>query len=286
MTLVLQRFARVSLLGIEVEARIDLADEPVIEAGDLGRLLEYKESYKCRELVRRLVKDGRLSGRYSHGGSTEKSADNSGLSHTALVSVATRGTSDVFVVTEREQVGTVVRDVDKLWLTERACLLVATASETERAWQVRTALVDFFMEHRRERTNPTALSSTVVHEVLAARDEMRKLADEVRAVEARVVQTMALDERLRNLEQKPGRKRREVVEAPVRSETSIETAVKRFLERVPLDSEVTIDQIANATNVAVNPLNERKIGMILSRLGWISRRTRCEGRQIRIYRRR
>lgn len=199
--LVLQRFCRIELLGVEVEARLDLADEPVIEAGSLGQLLEYKDSWRCRQLVRRLLDDGRLSGRSSHGESTDNSAENSGFSENKTgLRYQTRAnfdafkTEDVFVETVHEQVGAVVRDVEKLWLTERACLLVATASETERAWQVRTALVDFFLAFRRDQ----AVSGASTNEVCALRQEVADLRTEM-------VRHFGIDARLRKLEQKRGR---------------------------------------------------------------------------------
>jgi hypothetical protein len=61
--IVLRRFARVNLLGLDIDARTDLADEPVIEAEDLGKLLEYQRPRDCRDLVRRLIDRGRLSWR-------------------------------------------------------------------------------------------------------------------------------------------------------------------------------------------------------------------------------
>ena len=75
--LVLQRFVRVPLLGIEVDFRLNIADEPLLEAEQLGVLLEYKRPRKCRELVQRLVDDGRLSRTAPHGGAPQNSPDNS-----------------------------------------------------------------------------------------------------------------------------------------------------------------------------------------------------------------
>lgn len=126
----------ITILDTPIDARLDLGDTPRIEAESLGILLEYDRPRKCRELVRRMLDEKRLSWLSPHGGATENSANNSGWS------------GDVFIEEHHGQVGAAIRDTEKLWLSERACLLVATASETERAWQVRTALVDFFMEHR------------------------------------------------------------------------------------------------------------------------------------------
>lgn len=150
--LVLQHITRVSMLGMDLDARTDLADEPCIEAETLGVLLEYKRPRVCRELVRRLVDDGRLSCTAPHGTAPQNSADNSGLSSAEHRAV------DVYPVEVIEPHGVRLGTTEQLWLTERACLLVATASETDRAWQVRTALVDFFLACRRERTNASTPS--------------------------------------------------------------------------------------------------------------------------------
>jgi hypothetical protein len=185
---VMQRFARVSMLGIDVEARTDLADEPCVEAEDLGRLLEYKDYHMCRRLVRRLLDDGRLSRTAFHSGSPQNSADNSGLS------VATQRPTDVFVVHVDGQLGVRPGTIEQLWLTERACLLVATASDTDRAWQVREALVDFFVQARKQRAGGD-------HRVL---DEARAMVDEARAIRADVARQLDLDKRVRQLEARRG----------------------------------------------------------------------------------
>lgn len=283
--LILQRFCRIDLLGIEVEARLDLAEEPVIEAESLGTLLEYQRSRDCRDLVRRLLDRGRLSWRSRSSTATGNSAENSGLTAEVLPSDQRPGAPvDVFVLTEREQVGTVVRDVDKLWLTERACLLVATASETDRAWQVRSALVDFFLAYRR--ANSGAASSTVVHEMRALREELRTLVDEVRGLRADIVQQLDIDARVRKLEAR----RERTPPAPPKlvrdPHAAFVLAVERFLGSLPRDTEVCIQDVLRSLELEFTEARARRIGIMLARLGWTCvRRARTDGGHVRVYQR-
>ncbi len=185
----------------------------------------------------------------------------------------------MFVVTEREQVGTVVRDVDKLWLTERACLLVATASETERAWQVRTALVDFFLACRRERANPTGLSSTVVHEALAARDEVRQLHADITA-------KLDLDARVRKLETRHGRSPTPSMapKVPLDPRSAFDVSVRELLGKLRRDEEISIPEILQSLGLEFADWRARRIGLQLSHFGWVSvRRERRNCGQVRVY---
>jgi hypothetical protein len=173
----MQRFARVPMLGINIDARLDIANEPCIEAEDLGRLLEYGRPRDCRDLVRRLLDAKRLSRTARSCTAPQNSADNSTV-------VQTNRSADVFAVEVIEQHGVRAGTTEQLWLTERAALLVATASDTERAWQVRTALVDFFVAYRKQ---------GVV--------EVRAMLEEMRALRADIGAQLALDGRVRTLEQ-------------------------------------------------------------------------------------
>jgi len=172
------------MLGIDVDARLDIADEPCIEAEDLGRLLEYGRPRDCRDLVRRIVDAGRLSRTARRSTAPQNSADNSTFRET-------NRPADVFAVEVIEQHGVRPGTTEQLWLTERAALLVATASDTERAWQVRTALVDFFIAYRNERRTGGD----------DARLDARAMLDEARAIRDDVARMLQLDGRVRTLEQ-------------------------------------------------------------------------------------
>lgn len=193
-SIVLQHICRAKILGIDIDTRLNIADEPLLEAEQLGQLLEYKRHRKCRELVQRLVDDGRLSCTAPRRGAPQNSADNSqsvGTDHPP---------ADVYAVEVIEPHGVRFGTTEQLWLTERACLLVATASETERAWQVRTALVDFFLAYRRQGLRNGTVENSSMAGLELIRDEVRQLVDEARAIEQRVVHSMAIDTRLRALE--------------------------------------------------------------------------------------
>lgn len=196
--LVLQNFTRVSLLGLDIDMHTNIADEPVIEAKDLGRLLEYKDSRKCRDLVRNLVSAGKIVPYGGSFGTPQNSAE---------IDVSVRPNHDrpkVYAVNTIETHGVRPGTTEQLWMPVETCVLVATASETAKAWEVSVALVRFFFTYN-DRSNPRGLSSAVAREVLAARDEMR-------ALRADIVQQLDIDARVRKLEA-----RRERTPPPLRA---------------------------------------------------------------------
>jgi hypothetical protein len=268
-SIVLQRLARVSMLGIDVDARTDLADEPCLEAEDLGRLLEYERPRAARQLVRRLIENARLSARSPRCVATENSADNS------MVVATDQRPADVFVVEQHGQVGTVVRTTEQLWLTERACLLVATASDTDRAWQVREALVDFFVHVRRERIGASG----------AALTQAQALVDEARAIREDVARQLELDKRVRQLEQR--RERRPLAATPTSIDgATLEASLNALLEQMADDAEISIPDIAKALELDLDEGLSKKLGILLARIGWApTRRLRVSGERHRMYHR-
>lgn len=134
-----------TLLGTPLEARLLPGDEPRIEAETLGQLLGYDRPRKARELVKRMLAEGRMNA------------------------------NDVCPTVGQSLLPTIGRPPEQLWLSERAMLLVAAASETERAWQVRTALVDFFLTFRRGGGPHARDEGAVLAEVRALRAEVGEL---------------------------------------------------------------------------------------------------------------
>ena len=101
--------------GFEVPFRTDFEDgKPRVRDVDYARWLGYARPADIRELIKRMIRDGKLNDVHQ-------------------VRVARKWEGQV-----------AARPVDEFWLTRTEALLLATQSETPRAWSMTETIVDVF----------------------------------------------------------------------------------------------------------------------------------------------